>query len=288
MGLFSRRPVVPVLRLSGPIGLATPLRPGLTLAGVAPAIERAFRMRRAAAVALSINSPGGSAVQSRLIHDRIRALAEETGKRVYVFTEDVAASGGYMLALAGDEIYADACSVVGSIGVIAAGFGFHRLIEKWGIERRVHTAGERKLILDPFQPEKPEDVAKLEAIQKDIHQTFIAMVRERRAARLKGDDETLFSGAFWTASEALELGLIDGLGDIRSRMRALFGEKVRLKLVSPPRALFARRLRLPGTGIGMGLGTGVPPAGGAAEPASLGADLLSTLEARALWARYGL
>src|SRR5215472_1739877 len=181
-------PVVPVVRLSGIIGFSTPLRPGLTLAGVARQLDRAFTLRRGRAVALLINSPGGSPVQSHLIYLRIRALAEEHNKPVIAFTEDVAASGGYMVACAADEIICDPSSIVGSIGVVGGSFGFAKLIEKLGIERRLYTAGDRKAMLDPFLPEKPDDVKRIKAIQQDIHQHFIALVKERRDSKLNGSD----------------------------------------------------------------------------------------------------
>ena len=238
MGWFSRRgPIVPVLKFSGPIGMATPLRPGLSMMAMAGSIDKAFRIGKTKTVAILINSPGGSPVQSRLIYQRVRALATETDTRVYVFTEDVAASGGYMLALAGDEIYADPSSIVGSIGVISAGFGFHQMIEKWGIERRVYTAGKQKLSLDPFQPEKADDIERLKAIQRSVHTTFIDMVKERRGDKLDGDDDMLFSGAFWSGKKALELGLIDGISDVRTKMREVVGDKVRLRPFRPLKLL---------------------------------------------------
>jgi signal peptide peptidase SppA len=281
---FSRAPVVPVLRFTGPIGMVTPLRPGLSLATAAGAIEKAFKASKLPSVAVLINSPGGSPVQSHLIYKRIRQLAGEHGKRVYVFCEDVAASGGYFLALAGDEIYADPSSIVGSIGVVSAGFGFDRAIEKLGIDRRVYTAGTAKAILDPFKPEKPEDVARLRELQKDIHNTFIGYVKERRGARLAGPEEEVFSGAFWTGGKALEFGLIDGITDVRTRMRELHGDTVRLRIISMGSGgLWARFRRLPGLDID-GLADAAPAAWGAALPA----DVISTLEARALWSRFGL
>jgi signal peptide peptidase SppA len=203
---FSRPPTVPVLRLTGPIGMATPLRPGLSLAAVAGPLEKAFKASKLPSVAILINSPGGSPVQSHLIYKRIRQLAGEHGKRVYVFCEDVAASGGYFLAIAGDEIYADPSSIVGSIGVVSASFGFDKAIEKLGIDRRVYTAGTAKAILDPFKPEKDEDIARLRAIQKDVHDVFIGLVKERRGTRLAGAEVELFSGAFWAGGKALSSG----------------------------------------------------------------------------------
>ena len=270
-------PVVPVLRFSGPIGLVTPLRPGLTLSTSAASIEKAFSMRGAVAVAIQINSPGGSAVQSGLIYRRIRALAAEKGLKVYVFAEDVAASGGYLLALAGDEIYADASSIVGSIGVITASFGLHELISRFGIQRRVYTAGKDKDTLDPFLPEKPGDVERIKAIQRDVHASFIDLVKERRGSRLDSGED-LFTGAFWSGQKALELGLIDGLADVRTKMRALFGDEVRLKLVAPSTSWFRRKRGVFAEGGGFDFGF---------APGGLAADLISAVEARALWSRFG-
>jgi signal peptide peptidase SppA len=269
-------PVVPVVRLSGVIGVVTPLRPGLTHAGIARSLQRAFGLRHARAVALLINSPGGSPAQSHLIFRRIRQLAEEKKLPVIAFVEDVGASGGYMLACAADEIVCDQFSIVGSIGVVGGSFGFPKLMDKLGIERRLYTSGERKVMLDPFLPEKPDDVKRLKAIQKDIHEQFIAMVKERRGTRLKGADKTLFSGEFWTAPRALELGLADSIGDLRSTLRERYGEKVRTPLIMAERNLFGRRL--PGVDLGATLG----------ERPGFADEFISALEARALWSRYGL
>jgi signal peptide peptidase SppA len=282
MGLFSRTLTVPVLRFTGPIGMATPLRPGLALASAAGPIERAFSMSRLPTVAVAVNSPGGSPVQSNLIFRRIRQLAKEKQKRVYVFCEDVAASGGYFLALAGDEIYADPSSIVGSIGVISASFGLDKLIDRFGIERRVHTAGKDKGALDPFRPERPEDVALLRELQRDVHDVFIGVVKERRAGKLNGQEDELFSGAFWSAARARELGLIDGIGDLRSKMQELHGRKVRLKAVPMgPGGLLSRLRRIPG------FQWSITNEGFAFAP-SLADDLLSAIEVRALWSRFGL
>ena len=278
---FSRHPVVPVLRFTGPIGMATPLRPGLSLATAAGAIEKAFEASKLPSVAIVINSPGGSPVQSSLIFKRVRQLAEEKSKKVYVFCEDVAASGGYWLALCGDEVYADPSSIIGSIGVISAGFGFDKAIDKLGIDRRVYTSGTSKSILDPFKPEKAEDVARLKALQGDIHETFIEMVKARRLGKLKDLDGDLFSGAFWAAPKAVELGLIDGISDVRTKMRELHGDTVRLKLMSAERGgLLSRLRRAPSLESALALTSG----GGLA----FADDLVSSLEARALWSRFGL
>jgi len=266
-------PVVPVVRLSGVIGVVTPLRPGLMLSTVARTLERAFSIRNARAVALVINSPGGSPSQSNLIFRRIRQLAAEKNLPVLAFVEDVGASGGYMLACAGDEIICDQFSLVGSIGVVGGSFGFPKLMEKLGVERRLYTSGDRKVMLDPFQEEKPEDVKRLKAIQKDMHDAFIALVKERRGAKLTGDDDTLFSGEFWTAERAIALGLADRLGDLRSTLRERYGDKVRTPLIASERTFFGRRL---------------PGVLRAADQAGLADEFVSALEARALWSRYGL
>jgi signal peptide peptidase SppA len=262
-------PIVNVVRLHGAIGIGTPLKPALTLPSIADTLDRAFSRKGIAAVALAINSPGGSAVQSSLIHDRVRALADENKVPVYSFCEDVAASGGYWLACAGDEIYADASSIIGSIGVLAAGFGFVDAMKKIGIERRVHTAGENKVILDPFQPEKPEDVERLRRIQVDIHDAFKTLVRYRRAGKLKADEDDLFSGAFWAGREALELGLVDGIGHLRDVMKNKLGPKTELRLISKPSRWGLRRLAF-------------------GAETDLGTNIMDAAESRALWARFGL
>ncbi len=280
MGLFNRGVVVPVLRFSGAIGMAAPLRPGLSIATLAGPIEKAFSMSKAKSVAVVINSPGGSPVQSSLLFKRLRQLADEKGKRIYVFCEDVAASGGYYLAVAGDEIYADPSSIIGSIGVISASFGLDRAIEKLGISRRVYTAGTNKGSLDPFQPEKPEDIERLKAIQRNVHDVFIGVVKDRRLGRLKGQDSELFSGAFWSATDAIDLGLIDGISDVRTKMRELHGENVRLRVVPVERGWLAGRLRkLPSVFDGLGAGS---------QGVAFADDLVSAVEIRALWSRFGL
>ncbi len=265
-------PVVAVLRLAGVVGRIGPVRAGLTLAGLAGAIERAFRMRNLKAVALTVNSPGGSAVQSALIHRRVRALAEEKEVPVFAFTEDVAASGGYWLACAGDEIFADENSIIGSIGVVYQGFGFTELMKRLGIKRRLYAAGERKGMLDPFIAEDPEDVDRLRAIQGEVHQSFKELVRGRRQGKLKASEEELFSGEFWTGKRALELGLIDGIGDLRTVMRQRFGERVRLRPVRVERVWPRRRLGLRSS---------------EAAPAEWAWNLIAAIEERVMWARYG-
>jgi len=268
--LLRRGPVVPVVSLTGVImaGGRLGVR-GLSIEGVATTLRRAFNMKGARAVALAINSPGGSPVQSALIGARIRLHAREKNIPVIAFVEDVAASGGYWLACAADEIVADASSIVGSIGVISAGFGFQDLLARIGVERRMHTSGEKKSMLDPFQPEKAEDVERLKRIQAEIHDDFKRWVRERRGAKLMGTDGELFTGEFWTGKRALELGLVDGIGNLRETLQARYGEKVRLPLVAPRRGLLSR------VGIGSHL-------------EDIGPATLAAVEERLHWQRYGL
>jgi signal peptide peptidase SppA len=269
--LRSAAPVIPVVRLSGAIGIGTPLRPALTLQGVNDPLERAFRRKGIAAVALIINSPGGSAAQSSLIAARIRRLAEQHKVKTYAFVEDVAASGGYWLSLAADEIYADRSSIVGSIGVMAASFGFVEAMKKLGVERRVYTAGKNKLMLDPFQPEKREDVERLLQLQTDVHEVFKQAVRDSRGARLKETDE-IFSGAFWSGQRALELGLVDGLGEMHGVLKQKHGDKTEFVEVHRPGGWLHRRL-----GVFSAL-----------SGAAAAATLIDELEVRALWSRFGL
>ena len=271
--------VVPVVRLSGVIGAVTPLRPGMSLAGVAKTLERAFAMKQAKAVALVINSPGGSPVQSRQIYLRIRQLAAEKKLPVLVFVEDVAASGGYMIACAGDEIFCDPSSIMGSIGVVGGSFGFQELIRKIGVERRLYTAGEHKAMLDPFLPEDPDDVSRLKALQREIHALFIALVKQSRGARLKGADDVLFTGEYWAGETSVSLGLADAIGDLRSTLRARYGEKVLTPVVAPPTGLLSSLLGRKSAGAGtLASLDGI---------AGLPDELISALESRAIWAKFG-
>ena len=268
-GTGAAAPVVPVVRLTGLIGKVTRFRSGLTLHSIERALKKAFSVKAAPAVVIVIDSPGGSPVQSHLIYKRIRALAAEKEKTVLVFVEDVCASGGYMIACAGDEIIVDPASIVGSIGVVSAGFGFVETLRKLGVERRVYTSGESKVILDPFQPEKPEDVARLKAIQEEIHDLFIDLVRSRRGDVLSADPD-VFSGMFWSGKTAVSLGLADRTGDMRAVLREKYGEKVRLKPFSIERSIFGRR------GIGI---AGVGEA--------FADRVMSELDERAVRARFG-
>jgi signal peptide peptidase SppA len=271
--------VVPVVRLSGVIGAVTPLRPGMSLSGVARTLERAFATKNAKAVALVINSPGGSPVQSRQIYLRIRQLATEKKLPVLVFVEDVAASGGYMIACAGDEIFCDPSSILGSIGVVGGSFGFEELIKKIGVERRLYTAGAHKAMLDPFLPENPDDVARVKALQREIHAIFIALVKASRGERLKRADDELFTGEYWAGETSVTLGLADAIGDLRTTLRARYGDKVKMPVIAPAAGMLSGLL-------------GRRSAGAAALGqldgfASLPEELISALETRAIWAKFG-
>lgn len=263
---LSKPAVVPVVRLNGMIAAGSRFGATLSDAGIAPVLERAFGRGKPAAVALVINSPGGSPVQSSLIAARIRRLADEKSLPVHAFVEDVAGSGGYWLAAAADHIWVDETSIVGSIGVISAGFGFHELIGRWGVERRVHTAGESKSFLDPFRPERPEDVARLDRVLEALHASFIAHVKGRRGAKLV-DDPSLFTGEFWAGRKAVELGLADGVAHLVPKMQEIYGDKVRLVPLGARRSLLQR------------FGADFP---------GLGAAVVAAAEERALRARYGL
>ena len=265
-------PVVSVLRLHGVIGRVGPIGSGgLTQSGLEKTIEKAFSTKRLKAVALSVNSPGGSPVQSSLIAGHIRALSAEKDIPVYAFVEDVAASGGYWLACAADEIFADENSIIGSIGVISSGFGFVEAIKKIGVERRVHSAGKSKAILDPFQLEKPEEVEKLTSLQNEIHESFKNYVNDRRGEKLESESEELFEGDIWTGKSAEELGLIDGLGDLRTVMKKRLGEKTKFKLVGNKPSPFKRFL-----------------GGGEARLYQKTLVLFSALEEWSVWKRFGL
>lgn len=259
---LKKDPLVPVIRLSGTIAAAS--RTGaLSDQLMAPIIEKAFRRGKPVAVALVINSPGGSPAQSSLIAARIRRLAEEKDVPVHAFVEDVAASGGYWLACAADHIWVDDNSIIGSIGVISAGFGLHKAIKHLGIERRVYTAGQNKSTLDPFRPENPEDVDRIKTIQTQIHDSFIAHVKARRGDRLPADTD-LFTGEFWAGKAGVDLGLADGVAHVVPKMKELYGDKVRFVPMGPKRGLFQR------------------------FGAQIMADAAAQVEDQALWARYGL
>jgi signal peptide peptidase SppA len=267
---FKRRfggggPLIPVVRLQGVIAADT--RPGrINIAGAGPLLQRAFEMKSAPVVAIVINSPGGSAVQSRLVSKRIRDLADKHGKTALVFVEDAAASGGYFIAVGGDEIIADPSSIVGSIGVIYAGFGFEEAIGKLGVTRRVYTAGQNKSTLDPFLPEKAGDIERIKTFELDIHKVFIDHVKARRGSKLKASDDVLFTGEWWTGVRGLDLGLIDGLGDLHGVLVERYGDDIMLKTIEAKRPLFS----LPRIGL------------------AIANDAIATVEDRAAWSRLGL
>jgi len=271
-------PLVTVIELNGVIGAAGPGRKGLSLQRLEKSIEAAFKPGNLSAVALAINSPGGSPVQSRLIYGMIRRLAGEKEIPVLAFVEDVGASGGYILSVAGDEIYADESSIVGSIGVIAGGFGFEAAIERLGIERRIHTAGENKSTLDPFKPEDPEEVARLQKILDDLHLQFIDLVKSRRSGKL-ADDKEIFSGSFWTAPKAKELGLIDGTAQLGDFLRARYGKDVKIKRVSPEAGSLLKKL------LSSRAASDVRSDAGPLIDADA---VLDAIERRSIWARFGL
>ncbi len=272
------KPVVAVLPLTGVIGGMGSFKRGLSLQALAPRIERAFKTKHLAGVALAINSPGGSPVQSALIAKRIRDLAVENEVPVHAFIEDVGASGGYWLACAADRIHAQPSSIVGSIGVVSGGFGFTEMIAKMGIERRMHTSGDKKAMLDPFGPEKAADVKHLKALQAEIHDDFKDMVRERRGSKLQADDKVLFSGAFWTGHRALEMGLIDGLGDLRGVMRDIHGEEVRFRVMDERRPWWRKRFGMNASGHWLSADMG----------GDLSSGLIAAVEERLIWNRFGL
>ena len=264
---FKKKKIVAHIRLNGVIGNAGKFKQGIDFAGQEEIIKKAFSLKKAKAVAITINSPGGSPVQSHLIYKFIRAQAKKNNIKVIVFAEDVAASGGYLIACAGDEIYANSSSIIGSIGVIYSSFGFTELIKKIGVERRVHTAGKNKSSLDPFQDEKKEDIDRLKSIQLDLHKDFIDVVEESRGSKLKKDDGIeLFSGEFWAGSKAKELGLIDELGDASQILKEKFGEDVVIKKFEKPKGWFSKKL---------------------SSSVNQVDQLATILEERSIWQRYG-
>lgn len=264
-------PIIPVVRLQGVI--SSELKPGrLNIASVAPMLKKAFALKKAPVVAIIVNSPGGSAVQSRLIAEHIRQLARDNEKKVIVFVEDAAASGGYFIATAGDEIIADPSSLVGSIGVIFAGFGFVEALEKLGVTRRLYTAGKNKSTLDPFLPEKEEDIERIKRMELDIHQVFIDYVKARRGGKITAPDDEVFTGEFWTAKRGVEMGLIDGLGDLHGVLRERYGKDFRIKPISQKKGW----LQIPGIGLSAGIS------------GDIAGDVMARIEDRALWSRLGL
>ena len=265
--LFKKKKIVPHIKLNGVIGNVGKFKQGIDFSGQEELIKKAFSIKKAIAVAISINSPGGSPVQSHLIHDFIRYQAKKNKKKVIVFAEDVAASGGYLIACSGDEIYANQSSIVGSIGVIYSSFGFKDLIGKIGVQRRVYTAGKNKSTLDPFMEEKQEDIERLKNIQLDLHKDFIEVVENSRGSKLKKDTGIeLFSGEFWSGRKSKELGLIDGIGNVDKILREKFGKDVVIKKFEKSKGWLAKKL---------------------SSSENYSDQVISVLEERSIWQRYG-
>jgi len=265
--IFKKKKIVPHIRLSGVIGSVGRFKQGLNFTSQQEIIEKAFSIKKALAVAISINSPGGSPVQSHLIYSYIRKQAKKNKKKVLVFAEDVAASGGYLIACAGDEIYANSSSIVGSIGVIYSSFGLQDLIKKAGIQRRIYTAGKNKSTLDPFLEEKEEDIKRLKNIQLDLHKDFIDVVEESRRLKLKKDSGIeLFSGEFWSGRKAKDLGLIDGIGNAEQILKQKYGDKVIIKKFEKSKGWLSRKL---------------------SSSENQMDQLVNILEERSIWQRYG-
>ena len=264
---FSKDINIPTLRLTGVIGQAGIARSGLTISGIEKLVDKLFSDKKAPAVALIINSPGGSPTQSSLIAEKIINLAKEKNKKVYAFVEDVAASGGYWLACAADEIYLDLNSIVGSIGVISPGFGFVDLIKKIGVERRVYTSGKSKSFLDPFKEEKKEDIDRLKSIQEQIHENFIEYVKSRRGSKLLSlAEDEIFSGLFWVGKKGVDLGLADGIGSINQIIREKYGNKAKIKIIDQKKSFLQKRL----------------------SSSINNNDIFNRLEEMIMWSRYGL
>ena len=267
LSFFKKKKIVPLIRLSGVIGNVGRFKQGIDFSGQEEIIKKAFSLKKAPCVAISINSPGGSPVQSHLIYNFIRQQAQKNKKKVIVFAEDVAASGGYLIACAGDEIYANSSSIIGSIGVIYSSFGFTELIKKIGIERRVHTAGKNKSTLDPFLEEKKEDVERLKKIQLDLHKDFINVVENSRGSKLDKTDQELFSGEFWSGSKAKSLGLIDEIGDANKVLKDKFGNDVVIKKFEKSKSWLSKKLSSSNNNLD---------------------QLSNILDERSIWQRYGL
>ena len=264
---FSKNINIPTLRLTGVIGQAGIARSGLTIAGIEKLVDKLFSDKKAPAVALIINSPGGSPTQSSLIAEKIINLAKEKDKKVYAFVEDVAASGGYWLACAADEIYLDLNSIVGSIGVISPGFGFVDLIKKIGVERRIYTSGKSKSFLDPFKEEKKEDIDRLKSIQEQIHENFIEYVKSRRGLKLLSSaEDEIFSGLFWVGKKGVDLGLADGIGSINQIIKEKYGNKAKIKIIDQKKSFLQKRL----------------------SSSINNNDIFNRLEEMIMWSRYGL
>ena len=267
--IFKKKKIVPHIKLSGVIGNVGKFKQGIDFSSQEETITKAFSVKKALCVAITINSPGGSPVQSHLIHDYIRQLAVKNKKKVIVFAEDVAASGGYLIACAGDEIYANSSSIVGSIGVISASFGFQEAIKKIGIQRRVYTAGKNKSTLDPFKEEKEEDIQRIKKLQLELHEDFINLVKKSRGSKLKDPEKNnIFTGEFWSGSSSLKLGLIDGIGNSEQVLREKFGENIVIKKLEKPKGFLAKKL--------------------SASFDNQIDNILEAVEEKALWQKFGL
>ena len=266
---FKKKKIIPHIRLTGVIGSAGRFKQGIDFSGQQEIIKKAFSFKKAKSIAISINSPGGSPVQSHLIHDYIRQLAKKNKKKVIVFAEDVAASGGYLIACAGDEIFANSSSIVGSIGVISASFGFQDAIKKIGIQRRVYTAGKNKSTLDPFKEEKEEDIERIKKLQLELHSDFIEVVKKSRGSKLKDPEKNnTFTGEFWSGSASMKLGLIDGIGNAEQILREKFGEDIVIKKLEKQKSFIAKKLS-------SSLDNQID-------------NIASVIEERALWQKFGL
>ena len=266
---FKKKKIIPHIRLSGVIGSTGRFKQGIDFSGQQEIIKKAFSFKKSKNIAISINSPGGSPVQSHLIHDYIRQLAKKNEKKVIVFAEDVAASGGYLIACAGDEIYANSSSIVGSIGVISASFGFQDAIKKIGVQRRVYTAGKNKSTLDPFKEEKEEDIERIKRLQLELHSDFIEVVKKSRGSKLKDPEKNnTFTGEFWSGTTSMKLGLIDGIGNAEQILREKFGEDIDIKKLEKPKSFIAKKLS---SSIDNQID-----------------NIASVIEERALWQKFGL
>ena len=266
---FKKKKIIPHIRLTGVIGNAGRFNKGMDLAGQQDILKKAFSIKKIKYVAISINSPGGSPVQSHLIYSYIRQLADKKKIKVLIFAEDVAASGGYLISCAGDEIYANSSSIIGSIGVISASFGFKELIKKMGIDRRIYTAGKNKSTLDPFVDEKEEDIKRLKDIQLELHADFIKVVETSRGKKLKDPEKNnIFTGEFWTGASALKLGLIDGIGNADQILKEKFGEEVVIKKFEKQKSWLGRKL--------------------SASVENQLSNILNSLEEKSVWQKFGL
>ena len=275
LNFLKKKKTIPVVYMSGIIGNIGGLRKGITLTSIEDLLEKAFNIKKSAAVAIIINSPGGSPVQSSLIYKRIKKLAKKNKTKVIFFVEDVAASGGYYIACAGDEIYVDENSIVGSIGVIYTSFGFDKLIKKYGIERRIFTTGKYKSILDSFQKQKLSDVKKLKSIQTEIFKNFKDIVLKSRIKKINKQNKNIFSGSFWTGKEAIKLGLVDGIGDLKTIMEKKFGEKLRYVPIKPKKSFLKGILSKSFYSKDL------------LDTKKIINDMMTYMESRNIWGRYG-